>query len=138
MKRKIAALLLAALAVAPAAHAVPWCWKGTIAQVGPNQYLSPTQLQSWWTANGVPVGVANPHYYVAFHASHQRCQVYAGWTGPTYNVPGAGQVQAHVYAPSSYLSTLNGYTISQGLWFKCMKCYPIMEAEPVPDPVEIK
>ena len=53
-----------------------------------------------------------------------------------FGVPGAGQVYASVYAPSTYTSTVNGYTISQGLWFKCMKCYPILEAEPVPYPVE--
>ncbi len=135
MKRFVLAMLLV-FGFVSTAQAVPWCWKGTVKQVGPNQYLSPVQLNNWWVANGVPVGVSNPHYYVAFHASHQTCQVYAGWSGPTYGVPGAGQVYASVYAPSTYTSTLNGYTISQGLWFKCMKCFPILEAEPYPDPVE--
>jgi len=110
MKRLILSVLLAAGAVS-SAQAVPPCWPGSVVNVGGTQYLSPIQLNAWWATYGVPAGVSNPHYYVAFHASDQRCKALYG-----------SGAWAQITGPSSILSTLNGYTISQGLWFQCKKC----------------
>ncbi len=131
MKRFLISMLLS-FGFVSTAHAVPWCWKGTIRQVATNQYLSPLQLNNWWIANGVPPVVGTPDYYVGVHASHQACQRYAGWSGPTYGIPGAGEVYASQYAPSNFASST--YTIAQGLWFSCTKCLPIVEAQPEPEP----
>lgn len=133
MKRIIVGALLG-LAAAATAHAVPWCHRGHIYQVADITFTE-QDLLNWANANidwNNPPNVANLDYYIAFHASHEACQHYAGWTGPTWGVPGAGQVIAEVYAPSSYGTTLDGYTISQGLKFRCMKCSPLPIAEPLP------
>lgn len=110
MKRLMLSALLV-LGCAPAAMAVPPCWPGSVVNVGPAQYLSPAQLSAWWSTNGVPANVANAHYYVAFHASDQRCKALYG-----------SGAWAQITGPSSIISTLNGYTISQGLNFQCKKC----------------
>ena len=119
MKRFVLAAMLAVGCVSTA-QAVPPCWPGSVVNVGPGQYLSPVQLNNWWVTYGVPAGVANPHYYVAFHASDKVCKT----------LYGSGS-WAQITGPSSYLTTLNGYTISQGLWFQCKKCSTVMEPVPV-------
>jgi hypothetical protein len=128
LNRLIAGLVLG-LVTASAAQAVPWCHRGHIQEVA-NVTYAESDLLDWANDNidwGNPPNVLNLHYYIGFHASHDRCQVHAGWSGPTFNVPGAGQVVANVYAPWTYTSTLNGYTISQGLQFRCMKCLPMRQ-----------
>ena len=110
MKRLMLSALLV-LGCVPAAMAVPPCWPGSVVNVGGSQYLSPTQLSVWWSTHGVPANVANPHYYVAGHATDQRCKALYG--------NGAWAVAT---GPSSLISTINGYTISQGVSFQCKKC----------------
>jgi hypothetical protein len=110
MKRLMLSALLA-LACVPTAMAVPPCWPGSVVNVGPAQYLNPAQLSTWWATNGVPSGVSNPHAYVAFHATDQRCKA----------LYGSGS-WAQITGPYSLTNTLNGYTISQGVTFQCRKC----------------
>ena len=123
MKRLVLSVLLAVGCVSTA-QAVPPCWPGKVVNVGPGQYLSPVQLNNWWVTHGVPSGVANPHYYVAFHASDQVCKTLYG-----------SGAWAKFTGPGTILSTLNGYTVSQGLWFQCQKCSNALDPVPV-DPVE--
>jgi len=115
------------------AQAVPWCHRGQIYTVATINFTE-QNLLNWANANinwSNPPNVANLDFYIAFHASFQACQVYAGWSGPSYGVPGAGQVQAQAFAPSSYTSG-NGYSISQGVSFRCRKCSPLPVAVPLP------
>lgn len=131
MKRLLSTLALS-LAVSTTAFAVPWCHRGHIEPVADITF-SPVDLEDWADANlspPLPV-VANLDFYIASHASNQACQVYAGWSGPTLGVPGAGEVHAAVYAPMSYINTVSGYSIDQGLKFKCMKCLPMRVLRPV-------
>jgi hypothetical protein len=123
MKRFVLSMMLA-LGVVSTAQAVPPCWPGSVVNVGPARSLSPLQLNNWWVTHTIPVGVANPHYYVAFHASNQVCQTLYG-----------ASAWAKITGPSTILSTLNGYTISQGLSFQCQKCSGGMIELPV-DPID--
>lgn len=121
MKRVLLSAVLA-LGVVTSAEAVPPCWPNSPVNVGSVQYLSPTQLNAWWATNGVPGNVANPHYYVAFHASDQQCKRLYG-----------NGAWAQIIGPSSILTTLNGYTISQGLWFQCKRCPSLTPEVPIED-----
>lgn len=116
MKRLLISLFMV-FGMVSAAHAVPYCYKGTIVQSGFN-YISPLQLQVWWNNNPPPANVSNPHWYVAFYAAHQYCTARYG-TGFIVTEWGPG--------PSPY-------NISQGISFRCGKCIPGTEPVPV-DPV---
>jgi hypothetical protein len=114
------------------AHAVPWCYRGHIYTAATVHYTE-QNLLNWANANinwGNPPNVIDLDHYIAGEASFAACQVYAGWSGPNYGVPGAGQVYAQAFAPSSYTSG-NGYSISQGLSFHCRKCSPLPVAVPI-------
>lgn len=115
-----------ALFAATHAHAVEWCHRGYISEVG-NYSLSGAQLTSYANTNGI-----TNHFAAADYAAQNTCQAHAGWTGPTFGVPGAGHVEGLPYAPSSYLSG-NGYHMSQGISFRCMKCFPLMVLKPIRD-----
>jgi hypothetical protein len=117
-------VLVLALGAAAHAHAVPWCYRGHIVEVG-NYSLDGSQLTAFAAANGI-----TDHYWAGSYAAHQVCQVHAGWTGPSLGVPGAGQVEGLPYAPSGLLSG-NGYHMSQGVSFRCKKCFPLMVVKPV-------
>ncbi len=121
MKRILLSLLLA-FGVVSTAQAVPPCWPGSVVNVGPAQYLSPTYLANWWSTHPIPVGVANPHYYVAFHATDERCKVLYG-----------PSVWAQITGPYALTNTTNG-TIAGGVYFQCKKCSGLI-AVPA-DPVE--
>jgi hypothetical protein len=103
------------------ALAVPPCWPNSPVNVGPGQYLSPTQLLSWWNTYGVPAGVADPHAYVAFQATDRFCKKAYGTSA-----------WAQITGPYTLTSMVNSYNISQGVWFQCKKC-PSIVAEPVPE-----
>lgn len=111
MKRILLSLLLA-FGVVSAAQAVPPCYPGSVVNVGPGQYLSPTYLANWWATHFVPApgNVANQHYYVAFHATDERCKVLYG--------PSAW---AQITGPYALTNTTNG-TIAGGVYFQCKKC----------------
>lgn len=125
MKRVLVSLGLM-FGVIASAQAVPWCHGGHIYTAATINYTH-QNLLDWADANidwGNPPNVINLDFYIAGTASQQACQVYAGWSGPTYGVPGAGQVVAQAFAPSSYTSG-NGYSIAQGVSFHCRKCSPL-------------
>jgi hypothetical protein len=124
MKRILLSLLLA-FGVVSAAQAVPPCYPGRVANVGPGQYLSPTYLANWWSAHTIPVGVANPHYYVAFHATDERCKAIYG--------PSAWAV---ITGPSSLIGNVNG-TIWGGASFQCKKCSNVQEPAPI-NPIDVR
>lgn len=109
MKRFVLLMLLA-LGCVSTVQAVPPCWPGSVVNIGPARYLTPTQLSNWWAANPVPANVANPHYYVAFHATDQACKA-------TY---GASSWAA-LTGPYPLTNTVNG-TIWGGAYFQCKKC----------------
>jgi hypothetical protein len=117
MKRILLSLLLA-FGVVSAAQAVPPCWPGSVVNVGPGQYLSPTYLGNWWATHTIPVGVANPHYYVAFHAADQRCKALYG-----------PSVWSQITGPYALTNTVNG-TIAGGVYFQCKKCSTVLEPAP--------
>jgi len=125
MKRLLSVLLLG-LGLSATAHAVPWCHRGHISTVA-DITLNEAQLISY-AANHLPsplpIWVTDPDRYIAFHASEAACGAYVGWSGPNFGVPGAGQVTTVPYAPTSYVSQITGYSISQGVSFKCNKCMP--------------
>lgn len=129
MKRLILAAMLATGLVSsglvPTAEAVPPCWPGKPVNVATNLYLSPSYLLNWWNTHPVPANVANPHYYVAFHATDEYCKAHYG--------AGAWAV---ITGPSQLVSNVNG-TIWGGATFNCQKCNNV--AEPWPnDPVEMR
>lgn len=123
MKRLILSVMLAVGCI-PAAEAVPPCWPNKPVNVATNLYLSPTYLLNWWQTHTVPGNVANPHYYVAFHATDEYCKVHYG--------PSAWAV---ITGPSSLTGTLNG-TIWQGVYFNCQKCSTGYVEEPAPEPID--
>lgn len=112
-----------ALAAATHAHAVEECHRGHIVEVA-NYSLSGPQLVSYATTNGI-----TNHSAAAFYAAHQTCQAHAGWSGPTFGVPGAGHVDGVPYSPVSLLNG-NGYNMSFGVSFRCMKCFPLRVLKP--------
>ncbi len=118
MKKLMLAVLLS-FGLATPALAVPPCWPGKPVNVAVNQYLSPAQLLAWWQSNTIPVGVANPHYYVAFHASDRYCKSRFG--NSSWSV---------ITGPYPLVGTVNG-TIDGGVIFNCQKCSSIY-AEPAP------
>jgi len=119
-----------ALTAAAHAHAVPWCHRGHIVEVA-NYSLDGGQLTAFAAANGI-----TDHYWAGSFAAYQTCQAHVGWSGPTFGVPGAGQVDGLPYAPSGLLSG-NGYHMSQGVSFRCMKCFPLRVIKAVRD-VELR
>ncbi|MFZ2751969.1 MAG: hypothetical protein WAZ48_00840 [Lysobacteraceae bacterium] len=123
MKRILLSVLLA-FGVVSAAQAVPPCYPGSVVNVGPGQYLSPTYLANWWSAHTIPVGVANPHYYVAFHATDERCKALYG--------PSAW---AQITGPYALTNTTTG-TIAGGVYFQCKKCSGVIAVPS--DPVKEK
>lgn len=125
MKRILIALALG-LAVVSTAHAVPWCHRGHISSVASYQ-LSGNQLIAFAAAEGITDPI-----WAASYAAHQTCQVHAGWNGPTFGVPGAGQVLGMPTAPPQLL-TGNGYSMSMGVTFSCEKCFPLMVVRPIRD-----
>jgi len=122
MKRFLLSMVLA-LGVVSTTQAVPPCWPGSVVNVGPSQYLSSAYLSNWWATHTVPGNVANPHYYVAFHATDQRCKALYG--------PSAW---AQITGPSSLINTVNG-TIWGGVYFQCKKCSGGLEPAPI-DPID--
>lgn len=118
MKQALLAVALCVGAVLPA-KAVPPCYPNSPVNVAVNQYLSPTYLQNWWNTYGVPAGVANPHYYVAFHATDQYCKARHG-----------NSAWAVITGPYALTNTVNG-TIYGGVYFNCQKCSGVI-AEPPP------
>lgn len=110
MKRVLLTALLA-LGCVSAAQAQRPCYPGTVVNVGPAQSLSPAQLSSWLATYGVPAGVSDPHAYVAFHATDQRCKA----------LYGSGS-WAQITGPYSLTNMVNSYNISQGVTFQCKKC----------------
>lgn len=126
---KIAALagFLMAATASMQTHAVPWCYKGTIVQIGDVNW---TQAQILANFTGtVPVGVADAEVYKAFTASNNYASTFAGggggWGG--YSVPGSGQVRVTHYAPYTLTNMVGPgyYFTSQGVKFKMHKCYTI-------------
>lgn len=122
MKRFLLSMVLA-LGVVSTAQAVPPCWPGSVVNVGPAQYLTPTQLSNWWASHTIPVGVANPHYYVAFHATDEYCKAHYG-----------PSTWAVITGPYALTNTVNG-TIWGGAYFQCKKCSNVMEPAPS-DPID--
>lgn len=119
MKRLLLAAVLA-FGVAVPALAVPPCWPGKPVNVATNLYLSPAYLSNWWATHVVPSNVANPHYYVAFHATDQYCKAHYG-----------NSSWAVITGPYALTNTVNG-TIWGGVYFNCQKCSGGMAEEPVP------
>jgi hypothetical protein len=117
MNRILIALVLG-LGAASTAQAVPWCHRGHIQSVA-TYHLDGPALIGFAAAEGI----SDP-YWAASYAAHQTCQVHAGWTGPSFGVPGAGQVLGLPTAPSQLLSG-NGYSMSMGVTFRCDKCFPL-------------
>lgn len=110
MKRVLLTALLALGCVSTAQAQRP-CYPGTVVNVGPAQSLSPGQLSTWLATYGVPAGVSDPHAYVAFHATDQRCKV----------LYGSGS-WAQITGPYTLTNMVNSYNISQGVTFQCKKC----------------
>jgi hypothetical protein len=124
MKRLLLSVMLVLGAVS-AAEAVPPCYPGSVVNVGPQRYLSATYLSNWWATHTVPSNVANPHYYVAFHATDEYCKALYG-----------NSAWAVITGPYALTNTVNG-TIWGGAYFQCKKCSNVME--PVPsDPIDDK
>jgi hypothetical protein len=109
MKRVLLSMVLA-LGVVWSAQAVPPCYPGSVVNVGPGQYLTAAYLSNWWSTHTVPGNVANPHYYVAFHATDERCKALYGASS-----------WAQITGPSALVNTING-TIWGGVYFQCKKC----------------
>lgn len=125
MNRMLAALVLGLGAVSTA-HAVPWCHRGHI------QTVASYQLDGAALANfAAQQGITNDQW-AASYAAHLTCQVHAGWNGPSFGVPGAGQVLGLPTAPSQLLSG-NGYSMSMGVSFDCQKCFPLRPLKPIRD-----
>lgn len=122
MKRFVLSMLLA-FGFVSTTQAVPPCWPGSVVNVGPAQYLSPTYLSNWWATHTVPSNVANPHYYVAFHATDQYCK--AAYGASSWSV---------ITGPYALTNTLNG-TIWGGVYFQCKKCSNVLEPAPI-DPID--
>lgn len=123
--------LAVGLAMAGSVSATTFCNGGFIQQVADITY-SAEDLYDWAASNlpSPPPAVVNLDFWIASNAVAQACNVYAGWSGPTFGVIGAGSVVPQVYAPSSYGSG-NGYSINQGAAFKCLKCLPHPVLRPV-------
>lgn len=100
-----------------------WCAGGTVVNVADVQW-NHAQLLNQTQNISVPPYTSNPDYYQAFHAANNHCQTYAGGAGPSLGVADNGSVTFEVYAPWSYLHTIN-YQLSHGLSFECNKCYAI-------------
>ncbi len=124
MKRILLTLLLA-LGVVFAAQAQRPCYPGQVVNVGPPQFLSFAYLSNWWATHTVPTNVANQHYYVAFHASHERCVALYG-----------SSAWAVITGPYALTNTTTG-TIANGVYFQCKKCSGVV-AEPYPIPIDEK
>ncbi len=127
MKFPYIAFIIPALFAPNLADAVPWCHKGTIVQVA-NITLSGSTLSSMSAGLTVPMGVSNPDYYKAYTVGANMCTTYSGGGGYG-NVPGKGTVRFVAYSPYSFTNGFD-FNISQGLSFKCDKCYaipPLME-----------
>ncbi len=122
MKRFLLSMVLA-LGVVSTAQAVPPCYPGSVVNVGPGQYLSSSYLSNWWSTHAVPGNVANPHYYVAFHATDQYCKAVYG-----------ASAWAVITGPYALIGTVNG-TIWGGASFQCKKCSNVMEPAPI-DPID--
>ncbi|MCC7247057.1 MAG: hypothetical protein IT473_00360 [Lysobacter sp.] len=118
MKRLLLSVLLVLGAVS-AAEAQRPCYPGSVVTVGPQQYLSFAQLSTWWNTHTIPTNVSNPHYYVAFHATHERCAALYG-----------ASAWAQITGPYALTNTTNG-TIANGVYFQCKKCSGVI-AVPVP------
>jgi len=118
VKRLLLAAVLA-FGVAVPALAVPPCYPGSVVNVGPPQYLSFAYLSTWWNTHTIPTNVANPHYYVAFHATHERCAALYG-----------ASAWAQITGPYALTNTTTG-TIANGVYFQCKKCSGVI-AVPVP------
>ncbi len=122
MKRFLLSMVLA-LGVVSTAQAVPPCYPGSVVNVGPGQYLNSTYLSNWWSTHVVPTNVANPHYYVAFHATDQYCKAVYG-----------ASAWAVITGPYALIGTVNG-TIWGGASFQCKKCSTVIEPAPI-DPID--
>lgn len=119
MKRVLLTALLV-LGCVSAAQAQRPCYPGTVVNVGPAQSLSPVQLSTWLATYGVPAGVSDPHAYVAFHATDQRCKA----------LYGSGS-WAQITGPYTLTNMINSYNISQGVTFQCKKCSGGVIAVPI-------
>jgi hypothetical protein len=128
MKRILPVLLLG-LGFSLTAQAVPWCHRGHITPVA-NITLAEWQLEDYRDNYLLPlppylVTQEDEDRYTASYAKEAVCSVYVGWNGPTFGVSNAGQVRAIAYAPSTYVSQIVGYSLNQGLSFRCEKCMPL-------------
>ncbi len=127
MKRILPVLLLG-LGFTLTAQAVPWCHRGHITQVA-NMSMTGPQMEDYADNHLMPIPTSligeDVDRYIAFHASNAACAVYTGWSGPTFGVSNAGQVRTIAYSPTTYTSQIYGYSLNQGLSFKCEKCMPL-------------
>lgn len=123
MKRFMLSILLAVGCIS-AAEAVPPCWPNRPVNVATHLYLSPAYLLNWWQTHTVPDNVANPHYYVAFHATDEYCKAHYG--------PSAW---AAITGPYALTNTVNG-TIWEGVYFDCRKCPSEYPQDPEPAPID--
>jgi hypothetical protein len=117
--------------VSVSAHAVPWCWQGTIVSNYASKSFSYAELTA---VEAQMILISDPGYllaydkpvYVASHAAFDHGQMYAGSAGPNWNnVPGHGQIRTRIVAPYSITNMVGpgAYSLSQGLQAKYDKCF---------------
>jgi hypothetical protein len=119
-----------ALGAAAHAHAVPGCYRGHIVEVA-NDSFDGAAMTSIAAANGI-----TDHFWAASLAAYQSCQVHAGWSDPSFGVPGAGQVGCLLCASAELLSG-NGRHLGRGVALRCKTCFPPMAVKPMRD-VELR
>ncbi|QGX39763.1 hypothetical protein [Permianibacter aggregans] len=130
MNKSLVVLAASAL-LSASAHAVPWCWGGTIVNNYASKSFSPTELYAVETQM---INIADPGYamaidkpvYVASHAAWNHGQMYAGGAGPNWNnVPGHGQIRTRITAPYTLTNMVGpgAYFLSQGMSAKYDKCF---------------
>ena len=86
-----------ALGAASHAHAVSWCYRSHIVEVA-NYSFSGAQLIGFAAGDGII-----DQYWAASLAANQTCQLHAGWSDPSFGMPGAGQVEGLPCAPAGLL-----------------------------------
>ncbi len=120
-------IFMAASGLSVPAHAIPWCQGGTIVTLH-THVLDETALLYHFGNQTIPPNVdpVDEDRYIASTVAWGLAYPHAGggggWGG--WSVPNAGEVEADVFAPNSYVSQII-YSLSEGLGFDVKKCFTI-------------